>query len=283
MTPAPGLSRPRVASLLIVLGSSTLVAAGCAGTHAPEVPSQTSTAGATGYRALFRGESQGPEGKSRFRLAVAILPPDRLRLEFFGPVGGPRAIFAASSERSVTLLPGERAYGESSSSALTVDRFLGVPVDVPGLVALLTARPMCPQESMHEELRTRPAATFGRTLSWVEVSCPPGEIRYQARCEERGGALVSATVSEGISGAIILEADYGDYEKGLGPRWPRQVRLRLPRKDAAVQLAAMEGPWVSDIAEAIFAPEIPEGFERRDLTLFPGDSGLWGAQAIQAR
>jgi hypothetical protein len=283
MRPAPATNRLRVVGLLIVLGSSALPAAGCAGRHAPDMPSQTSTAGARGYRALFRGESQGPDGKNRFRLAVAILPPDRLRLEFFGPVGGPRVIFAASSDRSVTLLPGERTYGESSSSASTVDKLLGVPVDVAGLVALLTARPMCPQESMQEEIRTRPAATFGRTLSWVEVSCPPGEIRYEARSEERGGALLSATVSEGISGAIILEADYGDYEKGLGPRWPRQVRLRIPRKDSAVQLAAMEGPWASDLAESIFAPEIPEGFERRDLTLFPGDPGLWGAQAIQER
>jgi hypothetical protein len=247
------------------------------------MPSLTSQAGAQGYRALFRGESQGPGGKGRFRLAVAILPPDRLRLEFFGPVGGPRAIFVASSARTVALLPGERTYGESSSSAAAVDRFLGVPVDVPGLVALLTARPMCAQESMHAELMTRPAAAFGRTLSWFEVSCPPGDIRYQARCEERGGALLSATVSEGISGAIILEADYGDYVKGLGPRWPREVRLRLPRKDTAVQLAAVEGPWASDIAESIFSPEIPEGFERRDLSLFPDDSGLWGAQTAEER
>ena len=108
---------------------------------------------------------------------------------------------------------------------------------------------MCTQESMRVEVMTRPAATFGRTLSWYQVSCPPAELRYQARCEDRGGTLLSATVSEGITGAIILEAEYGDYEKGLVPRWPRQVKLRLLKKSATVQLAAVEGPWASDVPE----------------------------------
>jgi len=132
---------------------------------------------------------------------------------------------------------------------------------------------------MRVEIMTRPAATFGRTLSWYEVSCPPADVRYQARCEDRGGTLLSATVSEGISGAIIVEAEYGDYEKGLGPRWPRQVKLRLLKKDATVQLAAVEGPWASDVPESIFTPEVPEWFESRPLILFPSGPGLPGGEA----
>jgi hypothetical protein len=203
---------------------------------------------------------------------VAILPPDRLRLEFFGPVGGPRLIVAASSRSTLAILPAERAYERIASSSQAIDRLLGVPLDAPGLIALLTGRPMCAPEATRVEVMTRPAVTFGRTLSWFQVSCPPGEIRYQARCEDRGGTLLSATVSESISGAIILEADYGDYVKGLGPRWPRQVRMRLPGRAAAIQLSAVEGPWASDVPEAIFTPEIPEGFESRTLSLSP--SGL---------
>jgi len=228
---------------------------------------------------VFRGEPEGPSGKGRFRLAVSILPPDRIRLEFFGPVGGPRAIVVASSGEALALLPSARAYERTASSAESIDRILGLPVDAAGLIALLTGRPMCPQESARVEVMSRPAATFGRTLSWYQVSCPPDDVRYQARCEDRGGALLSATVSESITGAIILEADYGDYDKGLGQRWPRQVRLRLLRKDANVQLAAVEGPWASDVPEAIFAPEIPEGFESRRIALFPEGPGLPGGDA----
>jgi hypothetical protein len=256
-----------------------LVATSCAGARLPDPGPPSAQASAPGYRALFRGEAEGRTGKGRFRLAVAILPPDRIRLEFFGPVGGPRAIVAASAGQAIALLPSARAYEKTPSSAEGIDRMLGLPVDVAGLVALLTGRPMCPQESARVEVMSRPAATFGRTLSWYQVSCPPDDVRYEARCEDRGGTLLTATVSEAITGAIILQADYGDYQKGLGQRWPRQVRLRLLKKEATVQLAAVEGPWGSDVPESIFTPDIPEGFESRRIDLFPDGPGLPGGDA----
>jgi hypothetical protein len=202
-----------------------------------------------------------------------------VRLEFLGPAGGPWLVVAATADSTVAILPAERAFERTGSSAKAFDRFLGVPLESSELVSLLTGRPMCAQEAVRVEVMTRPAATFGRTLSWFQVSCPPADIRYQARCEDRGGTLLSATVSEGISGAMILEADYGDYDKGLGPRWPRRLHLRLPGKETVVQLSAVEGPWASDVPEAIFTPEIPEGFESRTLSLFPAGPGLPGAPA----
>jgi len=265
------------------LAGCAVLFSACAGAHLPDTLSSSSQAGAPGYRAVFRGEADGPSGKGRFRVAVAILPPDRIRLEFFGPVGGPRAVIVASARDAIALLPASRAYERTGSSAQAFDRFLGLPVDAAGLVALLTGRPMCPQESARVEVMSRPAATFGRTLSWFQVSCPPDDVRYEARCEDRGGALLSATVSEAITGAIILEADYGDYEKGLGQRWPRQVKLRLLKKEANVQLVAVEGPWASDVPESIFAPEIPEGFESRTIALFPDGPGLPGGDAGPTR
>src|SRR6266850_6502037 len=156
-----------------------LLAGSCAGAHLRDGQSAPSSAVVQGYRALFHGDADGPDGKGRFRLAVAILPPDRIRLEFFGPVGGPRAILTASSDQTVVLLPSARSYERSPSSAEVLDRILGIPVDVSGLVALLTGRPMCTQESMHIEVMTRPAATFGRTLSWYQITCPPADLRYQ--------------------------------------------------------------------------------------------------------
>jgi hypothetical protein len=254
----------------------TLVAASwaCAGVRSPEVGPPMTGPSARGYKALFRGESEGQGAKGRFRVAVSILPPDRMRLEFLAPGGAPWLVVAATADSTLALLPSERAYEKTASSPEALDRLLGVPLESAEWIALLTGRPMCAQEAVHVEVMTRPAATLGRTLSWYQVSCPPNEIRYQARCEDRGGALLSATVSEGISGAMILEAEYGDYDKGLGPRWPRLVRLRLPGKGAVVQLSAVEGPWASDIPEALFTPEIPDGFESRTLSLFPAGPGL---------
>ena len=264
------------------LAAQVLLVCACAGVHPTDTRTPYSSPGARGYRALFRGESDGPRGKGRFRLAVAILPPDRARLEFFGPSGGPWLVVTATPDATLALLPTQRVYEQAEPSAETFDRLLGVPLEARGLIALLTGRPMCAQEAIRVDVMTRPAATFGRTLSWYQVSCPPAEIRYQARCEDRGGALLSATVSEGITGAIILEADYGGYDRGLGPRWPRQVRLRLSGKATVIQLSAVEGPWASDVPEAIFTPEIPDGFESRTLSLFPAGPGLPEAEAHPA-
>lgn len=251
--------------LLALLGAA---GSACAtGGKAPASGSGTPP-GSPGYQALFRGRSDGPDGSTRFRLAVTLLPPDRLRLEFLGPVGGPRLVIAASGNQAISLRPAERVYERAGSPAQALDGILGVPLDAAGLVSLFMGRPMCPPEAVRVDVQTRPAATFGRTVSWYEVSCPPGEVRYQARCAERGGTLLSAVVREGITGAIILEIEYDDYERGLGPRWPRQIRVRLPRREASVDLSAVEGPWARNVSEEIVSPAIPEGFRE----LAPGSS-----------
>ena len=264
MTAADYSDRLLVLPLLSVLA---LAGPACATGGSPAAGS-AKLPGSQGYQALFRGQSEGPDGKTRFRLAVTLVPPDRLRLEFMGPVGGPRLVIAAGKDRAISLRPGERLYEQSASPAGVLDGILGVPLDAAGLVSLFMGRPMCPPEAVRVEVQTRPAATFGRTLSWYTVSCPPGDVRYQARCAERGGALLSAVVREGITGAIILEIEYGDYERGLGPRWPRQIHVRLPRREASVELSAVEGPWARNVPEEVVSTAIPDGF--RELT--PGSS-----------
>ena len=170
--------------LLALLGAA---GSACAtGGKAPASGSGTPP-GSPGYQALFRGRSDGPDGSTRFRLAVTLLPPDRLRLEFLGPVGGPRLVIAASRDQAISLRPAERVYERAGSPAQALDGILGVPLDAAGLVSLFMGRPMCPPEAVRVDVQTRPAATFGRTVSWYEVSCPPGEVRYQARCAEQIG------------------------------------------------------------------------------------------------
>jgi len=236
-----------------------------------------------GYKALFRVESQGPEGKSRFKMAVALLAPDRVRLEFLGPAGGPRLTVATDGEGVTALLPSERAFDRAEASPATMERLIGLPLDGARTISLLTGTPMCHSETAEQVMRTKGAATFGRTLAWYEVVCPPGEIRYQATAAERGGVLKDATVRDGTSGAMILQVEYGDHEEGLGPRWPRRIRLRMERARATVTLSALEGPEADDVPEAIFSPPIPEGFERRSLFVSLAAPGLLGSTAGKER
>ncbi|HXH27898.1 MAG TPA: hypothetical protein VNL37_02570 [Candidatus Polarisedimenticolia bacterium] len=267
----------RVAPVVLpaALLAAALILPRCA--SGPRIPEGSAAAGTgPGYRALFRVDSEGPGGRAHMRMAVALLPPDRLRVEFYGPVGGPRLVVAVQDDRAVALLPSRKAYDSGSATPRTLDRLLGVPLDAAGLVDLLTGRPMCPPEAETQAVLTKPAATFGRTLAWYEVTCPPGDIRYRARCAERGGTLREATVQEGISGAMILAIEYEDHQEGRGPRWPRRMKIHLARRGTTVSLAAQEGPVPSDLPASIFSPPIPDGFERRPLLISLDQPGLLG-------
>ena len=237
------------------------------------------SATAHGYRALFKGESVGPDGKQRFRMAAVLSPPDRFRLEFFGPVGGARLVVAASGGQAVVLSPRERAWDRGPASAVGMERLIGVPLAPYDLVALLTGRPMCSETQATQTVRTRPAATFGRVHTWYDVSCPPGDIRYLARCRERGGLLETATVREGISGAMILEVEYGEHVEGSGHRWPKEIEIRVAKRGTTVSLRAVDGPWMGPIQDSLFSPSVPEQFERRPLIASLTAPGLLGSTA----
>jgi hypothetical protein len=273
------MSRPlRAASLLALLS----LPGACAG-RSPISDATAPESVARGYRALFRAEVGGPGGGRRFRMAAALLPPDRLRLEFFGPAGGPRLIVAVDDAQALVLSPADRAYDAAEPTRATLERWVGVPVDARGLIALLTGRPMCGPESAEQQVRTRAAVAFGRDVSWYEVTCPPGDIRYEARCQDRGGVLKGAVIREGISGAIILEVEYHDHEEGLGPRWPRRIEMKITRSRTTVTLTAIEGPASGDLAESIFSPPVPEGFEKRPLAATLLAPGLLGSTADRER
>lgn len=250
---------------------------GCAA-RPPRSPAPPAAA-ERGYRALFRGEAEGPRGKERFRVAVALLPPDRLRLEFFGPVGGARAVLVSDGGAVLLALPGERAYELVPAGEAGLETILGLPLRPAVLVALLTGRPACPPEAQEEQVRTRPAAAFGRTIDWFEVACPPNSVRYRAVASERGGALREATLRETIGGAMILRVEYDDHEEGLGPRWPGRLRLELPRDGASVTLAAAEGPATGMMPESLFTPAAPPGYDKRPLRLSLSAPGLVGSVA----
>ncbi|HEX9428544.1 MAG TPA: hypothetical protein VGA64_12240 [Candidatus Polarisedimenticolia bacterium] len=273
---SPGPAGRRLTALVL---AALVIASGtpCCVTPSGSSDLQSSPGALAGYRALFKVVTDGPRGRAHFRMAAALLPPERLRLEFFGPVGGPRLIVAVDGAEVLAIIPGERRYDAAPASAETLDRILGLPLNAPQVIALLSGRPMCSSETAEQQVQTKLAATFGRTLAWVEVTCPPDDIRYEARCQDRGGILREASVREGLTGAMILQVQYEDHETGAGPRWPRRIRMKLARDNTRIDLEAVEGPVVSPTSPAIFAPPVPEGFEKRSLLASPTAPGLLGS------
>jgi hypothetical protein len=157
---------------------------------------------------------------------------------------------------------------------------LGVPLLPAELAALLLGAPMCSEGAARQQVRTKGAVAFGRTIAWCDVECPPGEIRYRARAQERGGSLLGATVQDGLSGDILLEVEYGDHEEGFGPRWPKRIVVKVPRRHSTLALQVMEGPAAGTLDPEVFAPVIPEGFHRAPAPTAPG---LLGSTAERER
>ncbi len=216
-------------------------------------------------------------------MAAALLPPNRVRLEFFPPVGGARLIIASDGSTTTALMPVDRVYARQPTTPEIMERLLGLPFAGERLIALLTGQPMCAPDVADQQVRSGKPATFGRRPSWYEIECPPAEVRYLARSSERGGDLEKATIREGLTGDMILEVVYDDYVERAGARWPRRILMELARTGSRVTLSAIDGPHPGFLAGGIFAPEVPAGFELKPrLSTLPAP-GLLGPLAEQER
>jgi hypothetical protein len=270
-------------AFLLLAALIALLVAGCAGQPPPSTDALETPDSARGYRALFRGRVDGSEGKTRFRMAAALLPPNRIRLEFFPPVGGARLIVASDGSTTTALMPIDRVYARQPTTPEIMEHLLGLPFEGEGLIALLTGQAMCAPDVADQQVRSGKPATFGRRPSWYEIECPPADVRYLARSPERGGDLKEATIREGLTGDMILKVVYEDYVERAGARWPRRILMKLARTGSRVTLSAIDGPQPGFLAGDIFAPAVPAGFELNPrLSTLPAP-GLLGPPAEQER
>lgn len=257
---------PGLAPALLLL----LLHQGCAG--GPRPVTREVDAG-DGVRVLFRVESESPSGRSRFRMAAALRPPASARLEFLGPVGGIRLVVATDGENATAILPPERQFDIAAGTPPSMQRLLGLPLDGSRLIALLSGAPMCPPESIRPGTASRPPFPEGRGLV---VTCTPGDIVFSGVGGEPGQPLRTAALSDGGSGAIIAEVEYGDLLAGPDGPWPRDIRVKLPSTDVTIALTILDGPAAARLADTLFAPIIPDGFEHRPIFAQAGDPALYG-------
>src|SRR5262245_47213923 len=131
-------------SILVV--SSLVVCCGCVGTGrlAPHADPASADATAAGgdrcpgcLRASFKGRLELGSDTQRFEGAVALESPDRLYVELTGPLGGVRAVMAASGERVIVLFPGTRQYIDEDATPSTYEALLGLRLQTAGLIDLI--------------------------------------------------------------------------------------------------------------------------------------------------
>jgi hypothetical protein len=168
---------------------------------------------AGGARLLYDGRSSQPDATHRFRLAVAYLPPESLRLEIFPPVGGARLIVTGDGAALIALAPQERRFETLDPHGEGLAQLLGVALDARQFVALLLGASPCAREP-------------GMTES--PATCTTATWRFEG------------TRFLGGNGETLLSIEYGKGKKGAGA-WPGEVRFTWPDRDVTVDLTLRQG------------------------------------------
>jgi hypothetical protein len=206
-------------------------------------------------------------------MAAALRPPSQARLEFLGPIGGPRLVLATDGQRATAVRPQERQFDITPGTPGAMKRLLGLPLDGERLIALLSGAPLCraPGPSGDEALGT-PA----RRGPPEPVACPAGDVVVTDALGEGDEALRGAILRDAGTGAIIAEVEYGDRLPVPGGRWPRDIRVSLPTAEVTISLKALDGPAKARLPDELFAPSVPEGFVQRPLFGQAEDPALYG-------
>lgn len=207
-------------------------------------------------RILYKVETEGPSGRERFRLAVAVRLPSQARFELFGPIGGARLIIVLDGDRALLLLPADRQFDVATATPEVMARLTGIPAPPAAILDLLRGRSPC--------------GTAGAGASGAPTAgCDLGGMRCEDRTE--GGRLVGETLAreEGGAPAAVVAWTAGE---AAGEAWPRVVTVQLPAERVLLTLRMQEGPAEGPLPDLLFQPEAPAGFTR--ARLLEGPSSL---------
>jgi hypothetical protein len=198
-------------------------------------------------RLLYDGRSESPEGTHRFRLAVALAPPDRMRLEILPPVGGPRLVVTADGRRLLALDPARRRAETWEPEAEGTARLLGASLGAADLRTLLEGRSPCGGSA---------------SVAGASAECPFGGWIY--RPETGGdGAIKRATLLD-AAGVPLLGLAYLSPEPSAGSWW-RTIEIRRPGERSLLRLALDSGPTAATLDASFFSTERPDRFERGEV------------------
>jgi hypothetical protein len=213
-------------------------------------------------------------------VAAALRPPSAARLEFLGPLGGSRLVVATDGGRATAFRPAERQFDTAEGTPASMERLLGLPLDGERLVALLSGSPRC------ATVNAPAGAPWGgarRPGAGGTGSRPAGDLVFTADGEAPDAPPAGAVLRDREGGAIIARVEYADRPTLPGGCWPRGIRVRLPAQEVTLSLTALDGPAAARLADDLFAPPIPDGFEQRPIFGGPGDPALFGMEGSTGR
>ncbi|HYV85209.1 MAG TPA: hypothetical protein VFB49_04795 [Patescibacteria group bacterium] len=153
-------------------------------------------------------------------------PPDRLRLEFIGPMGGVRLLLATDGSELRAILPHERLYDRAPATPRAVARVTGLRFRPADLVALM---------------------------------------RGKLPCAGAGGSPAPAGTLE-EDGTKPCRLDDADVSLRVNEAsWAQSISIVLGTSHQSIRLDLVDGPAEANLADDLFAPAVPEGYSRGNL------------------
>jgi hypothetical protein len=205
----------------------------------PEVPEPVE-----GYAALCSAKWQGPEKTWRARVAVAFLPPERIRLEIYDPAGNSRSVLIATEEGALLLDPARRAFRSYPSAKQATRDLVGIAA-LPQSLAKLLLGPAALQS-------TSECSAIGAGEGQPERRCAlpgGGEVRFGPGEAQRAILTFPGEVSLRLSWGL------GPQERSL-PSW---VEINQDSPSVQLHLETKQMRFAPPEAE-IFSLSVPPGF-----------------------
>ncbi len=213
------------------------------------------------FRGSYQGVVESPAGKIQFRLVVAYVRPDKLRLEvLFSGLNRMASMLTVSGGRMSLLDAAGHRYYSGPLSREAIANLTGVPLSAAELMLWFAGRYRPESAGQIGSFKVfsgaQPVAVFALTGGRGVV------IR---QCRGKTGILDAYELRIGEDNAEALLTRYDCVSAAGGPNLPGTIRFWLPQDGAAGVLTLESGklnPNLSAAPKALFEPPAPGGLEQ---------------------
>jgi len=200
-------------------------------------------------------EKEDDAQKSTLRQVILFSAPDRLRLDNLAPGSAyTLSLLAAESGRVVFLDTQEQVAVHSNQSGRMIEKALGLPLDVPELLAYLSGS--VPAGSLAESAKIyhdSDAAQF--------VLVVAGRYYF---LDSKTLQLKSAHVRTPNDDDLEYQIEFYDYREVENVFLPERIKMWIPRERLNLTLSFSNLMLNSPMRTSLFAVEIPASYKQRE-------------------